>query len=165
MLLVILTRLCSQIYQALPVNKREPNKLKKAISIFSDEKYHNRLMVIPCKVLAVVLFIHFAIPLVGYINNQISSGYIAEQRNSTIAAIDKSKDVLDNTVTGKALISNFDRVEQVVMNESENIITNTIKLISLFVIETMILPLLLIYGLIKVMTWLIIPKVRLGSNI
>jgi hypothetical protein len=160
MLLVILARLSSQIYQSLPVQKQDHQKLQHVTTLLSKHQYHNHLIVIPCKVLAIIFLIHFALPLVGYINHQISSGHITEQRNSTMLAINKSRYVLNNTVTGKKLITNFDRVERIVTNESENIITNTIKLISLFVIETMILPILLILGLIKLVTMLIFPKVR-----
>lgn len=160
MLLIILARLSSQIYLSLPTNQQDHPKLNKLTSVLSKQEYHNHLIVIPCKVLIIIFLVQFAIPLVGYVNHQISSGHIIEQRNQTMLAINRSQNVLDKTVTGKQLITNFNRVERIVMNESDNIITNTIKLISLFVIETMILPILLIWGLIKIISMLIFTKAK-----
>lgn len=161
MLLLILLRIISQLYTSIYLERSSLSKLNKVMLFISHDKSHNYFITNPSKIIAVVFFIHFSIPLVYYVNNQLSNNYIEDQINTTINVIERSKDKLNVNVSDiKDIVKYKNELINLFTSESEIIMINTIKLISLFFVKIMILPILLILILIKIEMMIIFPKNR-----
>ncbi len=110
----------------------------------------HRLRLLAYKLLLFVLLVRFAIPVTGLIGSSISATFLAEKRDNATQAIEVSKDkIAEITEKPKQVLSSpKDRLDKL-KQDSEEIVSQIIKLITLFLFETILFPLLVLWGLIK----------------
>lgn len=119
------------------------------ISLFQKAKMSKyRLRILAYKLLLFVLLVRFAIPVTGLIGSHISSVFLADKRDTAIESIEKSKEKLSAITIKEAASSPKESLEKL-KTDSQEIVDQIIKLITLFLFETILFPLLVLWGLIK----------------
>ncbi|MDM8559187.1 hypothetical protein [Candidatus Parabeggiatoa sp. HSG14] len=111
-----------------------------------SSKYTMRLLAY--RMLLFVLLIRFAIPVTGFVGSHISAAFLADKRDSAIESIEKSQEKLSEITAQDAITSPNESMEKI-KKDSEEIVTQIVKLITLFVLETILFPLLVLWGLMK----------------
>ncbi len=120
------------------------------VSLFIRTKTSKyRLRLLAYKLLLLVLLVRFAIPVTGLIGSHISSVFLAEKRDTAIESIENSKEKLSKITAKEVATSPTESLEKL-KQDSEEIVGQVIKLITLFLFETILFPLLVLWGLIKV---------------
>lgn len=120
------------------------------ISLFirtDSNKYLFRMLAY--KLLLVVLLIRFAIPITGSIGAYISGDFLAEKRNAAIETIENLKEKIESISMQDMITSSSETLEQI-QRYSQEIITQMLKLMTLFTFETILFPLLVLWGLVKI---------------
>ena len=126
-----------------------PGLILLLVSLFvanQTSKYTLRLLAY--RMFLFVLLIRFAIPVTGFIGAHISATFLADKRDTAIEAIEKSQEKLSDITAQDAITSPKENVEKI-RKDSEEIVTQIVKLITLFVFETILFPLLVLWGLFK----------------
>lgn len=100
------------------------------------------------KLLILVFLIRFAIPVTGLIGSYISSHFLAEKRELAMQSIESSKDKIASIKVQEAATSPKQSLEQL-QTDSQEIANQIIMLITLFVFETILFPILVLWGLLK----------------
>jgi len=119
-------------------------------SLFSRTKISkHRLRLIAYKLLLLVLLVRFAIPVTGLIGSHISSVFLADKRDVAMQRIEMSKEKFSEITVQEVATSPKASLGKL-KKDSEEIVTEIIKLITLFIFETILFPLLVLWGLIKV---------------
>ncbi|RKZ51405.1 MAG: hypothetical protein DRR16_01930 [Candidatus Parabeggiatoa sp. nov. 3] len=119
------------------------------VSLFSSTQMSkHRLRMLAYKLLLFVLLVRFAIPMTGLIGSQISASFLADKRDTAMESIEKSKEKISAITITEAAASPKDSLKQL-KKDSQEIVGQIIKLITLFVFETILFPLLVLWGLIK----------------
>jgi len=120
------------------------------LSLFSRTKVSkHRMRLLAYKLLLLVLLIRFAIPVTGLIGSHISSVFIADKRDTAIESIEASKEKIAEISIQEAATSPNASLETL-KKDSEQIVSQIVKLITLFLFETILFPLLVLWGLIKI---------------
>lgn len=119
------------------------------ISLFIKKDQSKYLLrIVAYKLLLFTLLIRFAIPVTGFIGANISTAFLAEKREAAIESLEKAKEKISEISVQEAAKSPKKTVEKV-QKDSQEIIEQVIKLITLFVFETLLFPILVLWGLIK----------------
>ena len=119
------------------------------ISLFAQTTISkHRLRLLAYKLLLFVLLVRFAIPVTGLIGSSISSAFLADKREAATQALEASKEKIAKITVKEVATSPNDSLEKL-KNDSDKIVSQIIKLITLFVFETILFPLLVLWGLIK----------------
>jgi hypothetical protein len=119
------------------------------ISLFQKAKMSKyRLRLLAYKLLLFVLLVRFAIPVTGLIGSHISEVFLADKRDTAIESIEDSKEKISAITIKDAASSPKESLEQI-KTDSQEIVDQIIKLITLFLFETILFPLLVLWGLIK----------------
>jgi len=119
------------------------------ISLFQKAKMSKyRLRILAYKLLLFVLLVRFAIPVTGLIGSHISSVFLADKRDTAIESIEGSKEKISAITLKDAASSPKESLEKL-KKDSQEIVDQIIKLITLFLFETILFPLLVLWGLIK----------------
>lgn len=119
-------------------------------SLFSRTKISkHRLRLMAYKLLLLVLLVRFAIPVTGLIGSHISSVFLADKRDVAMQRIEMSKEKFSEITVQEVATSPKASLGKL-KKDSEEIVTEIIKLITLFIFETILFPLLVLWGLIKV---------------
>jgi len=109
----------------------------------------HRLRLLAYKLLLLVLLVRFAIPVTGLIGSHISSAFLADKHDVAMQSIEESKAKLSGMTFQEIAISPTESLEKL-QKDSEEIVSQIIKLITLFLFETILFPLLVLLGLVKV---------------
>lgn len=112
------------------------------------ETTRRRLRLLAYRLLVFVLLIRFAIPITGFIGAHISASFLAEKRDTALSAIEASKKKITNISLKEASTSPNESLERLQEN-SRYMVEHIISLITLFILETILFPLLVLWGLIK----------------
>jgi hypothetical protein len=119
------------------------------ISLFSSTQMSkHRLRMLAYKLLLFVLLVRFAIPMTGLIGSHISANFLADKRDIAMVSIEESKEKISAISIKEAATSPRESLDQL-KEDSQEIVGQMIKLITLFVFETILFPLLVLWGLIK----------------
>jgi hypothetical protein len=120
------------------------------ISLFTSagqSKY--RLRMLAYKLLLFTLLVRFAIPVTGLVGSYISNAFLAEKRDTAMQSIQKSKEKIGDISISDAATSPKKVLEQI-QKDSQEIVAQIIKLITLFSFETILFPILVLWGLVKI---------------
>ncbi|RKZ91883.1 MAG: hypothetical protein DRR19_05990 [Candidatus Parabeggiatoa sp. nov. 1] len=119
------------------------------VSLFVQTRISkHRLRLLAYKLLLFVLLVRFAIPVTGLIGSSISATFLAEERDAATQAIEESKKKISELTAKQVASSPNDSLDKL-KQDSEEIVSQIIKLITLFLFETILFPLLVLWGLIK----------------
>ncbi|HAI69670.1 MAG TPA: hypothetical protein DCM38_09585 [Gammaproteobacteria bacterium] len=119
------------------------------VSLFSSTQMSkHRLRMLAYKLLLFVFLVRFAIPMTGLIGSHISASFLADKRDTAMESIEVSKQKISAITIKEAATSPKDSLEQL-KQDSQEIVGQIVKLITLFVFETILFPLLVLWGLIK----------------
>jgi len=120
------------------------------LSLFTRTKTSkHRMRLLAYKLLLLVLLIRFAIPVTGLIGSHISAVFLADKRDTAIESIEASKEKIAEISVQEAAASPNASLEKL-KKDSEQIVSQIVKLITLFLFETILFPLLVLWGLIKI---------------
>ena len=120
------------------------------ISLFirtDRDKYLLRMLAY--KLLLIVLLVRFAIPITGSVGAYISGDFLAEKRNTAIETIEELKENISN-VSIQEVITSSGKVLEKIQRDSQEIIAQMLKLMTLFTFETILFPLLVLWGFVKI---------------
>jgi hypothetical protein len=109
-------------------------------------KHHLRLNAY--RLLLFVLLVRFAIPITGLLGSYIATNFLVDKRDEAIVAIEKSQEKISEFSVQEAATSPRESLEEL-QKESEEIVTQVIKLSTLFLFETILFPILVLWGLMK----------------
>lgn len=119
------------------------------ISLFSvNENTRHRLRLLAYRMLIFVLLIRFAIPMTGFVGSYISTTFLAEKQDTALSAIEASKKEITSISLKEASTSPNESLERL-QEHSRYIVEHIISLITLFILETILFPLLILWGLMK----------------
>lgn len=119
------------------------------MSLFSiNENIRRPLRLLAYRLLIFVLLIRFAIPITGFIGSHISTTFFAEKQNTALSAIETSKKKITDISLKEASTSPNESLERL-QEHSRYIVEHIISLITLFILETILFPLLILWGLMK----------------
>ena len=119
------------------------------VSLFSSTQMSkHRLRMLAYKLLLFVFLVRFAIPMTGLIGSHISANFLADKRDTAMESIEESKQKISAITIKEAATSPKGSLEQL-KQDSQEIVGQIVKLITLFVFETIMFPLLVLWGLIK----------------
>jgi hypothetical protein len=120
------------------------------ISLFirtDKDKYLLRMLAY--KLLLIVLLVRFAIPITGSVGAYISDDFLAEKRDTAMKTIEELKENISN-VSIQEVITSSGKVLEKIQRDSQEIIAQMLKLMTLFTFETILFPLLVLWGLVKI---------------
>jgi hypothetical protein len=120
------------------------------ISLFirtDKDKYLLRMLAY--KLLLIVLLVRFAIPITGSVGAYISGDFLAEKRDTAMKTIEELKENISN-VSIQEVITSSGKVLEKIQHDSQEIIAQMLKLMTLFTFETILFPLLVLWGLVKI---------------
>lgn len=119
------------------------------ISLFnSHENTRYWLRLLAYRLLIFVLLVRFAIPITGFVGSYISNAFLADKRDTALEAIEVSKEKIASISLKEATTSPNESLERLQEN-SRHIVEHIISLITLFILETILFPLMVLWGLMK----------------
>lgn len=108
----------------------------------------HKLRILAYKLLLFVLLVRFAIPVTGLVGSYISSAFLADKRDAALQTIEASKEKMSKIKMTEVVTSSKETIETI-KKDSEEIVSQIIKLITLFLFETILFPLLVLWGVTK----------------
>jgi len=119
------------------------------ISFFiKTSKTKNFLRAAAYKLLIIMFLIRFAIPITGFLGSQISPVFLDDKREDAMQAISASKARISDIESTAFVTSPKDSVAKL-EEQSKNIVNQIITLITLFLLESILFPLLILWILSK----------------
>ncbi len=119
------------------------------ISLFTKMQISkHRLRLFAYKLLLLVLVIRFAVPITGLIGSYVSSQFLAERHDYAMQSIEKSRVKMADFSFQDAATAPKESFTQL-QKDSERMVEQIITLITIFLFETVLFPLLILWGLIK----------------
>ncbi|EDN68498.1 conserved hypothetical protein, membrane [Beggiatoa sp. PS] len=111
-----------------------------------SSKHHLRINAY--RLLLFVLLVRFAIPITGLLGSYISTNFLVEKRDESIQSIEKAQEKISEFSVQDVATSPKETLEEL-QKESEQIVAQIIKLSTLFLFETILFPILVLWGLMK----------------
>jgi len=122
------------------------------ISFFTKTpKTKNFLRIAAYKLFIIMFLIRFAIPITGFLGSQISPVFLDDKRDDAMQAISISKAKISDIESTDFVTSPKNSVAKL-EESSKNIVNQIITLITLFLLESILFPLLILWVLTKLIS-------------
>jgi len=125
------------------------------ISLWLKQAQGYRLRVLAYRILMLCLLIRFAIPLACWVEASVSTHFLADKQAAAMNSMEASQAQIAKIAEAENLITapkeNLKKLEE----SSKNLVTQIISLMTLFLFETILFPLLLLWGLLKILRFII----------
>ncbi len=126
------------------------------ISLWLHQEQGYRLRVLAYRVLMLCLLIRFAIPLACTVEASVAAHFIDAKQHSALSSLETSQARITELAEIDKLVTapkeNLKKLEA----SSKNIVAQVISLMTLFLFETILFPLLLFWGLLKILRFIIL---------
>lgn len=137
-------------------------------SVWLRQEQSYRLRVLAYRVLLLCLLVRFAIPLACMVESSVSAHFLADKQTTAMNSMKASQAQIAELAEAENLISAPKENLQKLQESSQNLVAQVITLITLFLFETILFPLLLLWGLLKILRFVILlppaPAVVVSEN-
>lgn len=129
------------------------------VSVFLPVAKARRFRAIAYRLLILILLIRFAMPLAGLLGLQISDAFLDHKREVAMQNMEASQARIAEIKTADMVAAPKENLQDL-ENESQRIIQEIVNLITVFIFESILFPLLVLWGLVKLLGLLILPVRR-----
>lgn len=115
-----------------------------------------RLRQLAYRLLLLILLIRFALPLLASGGAAISEHFLVAKQSAAQSRIEQAQTDIQSFEISEALLSPREEINQL-NKRTEYLVNQVVLLLTLFLFETILLPLILLWGLLRIFRWLVRP--------